>query len=736
MTQSAARGPSPEKAVPWRLRRDLQWYPADRNSDDWTVRDPVRLTYFRMRREEREFLQLLDGRRSLRTVVQKLSGRFPDVPFAASGLISFLSAAIRSGLLVSTIPGHGTRLALDRRRQQAAAVPRKLLSLISHRFRGPDPQPLLIRLDRAAGWVFHPAVLAGLALFVLTAALVVLSHGARLAAELPQLDSMFTVRNLLQIGLIIAVVKVLHELAHGLTCVHHGRECHELGCVVIGVLPLLYCDVSDSWTLNSRWHRIQIAAAGIAVELFLAAVCGLLWVSSVPGPLHAAFLNIMLVCSLNTVLVNGNPLLRYDGYYVLSDLLNIPNLGPRSRQAAISLFDRYVLGVPLPAAVHGTGLRAAGMPLFGLISGLYRLFVLAAILLIFYRILAPYRLEPIAWLLTASTAAGIAVQMFLALRQRISAVARSAGVSRAVVGLTGFILGIGLILFWPLPGSVRAPFTLTPGTSHPVYVSTPGRLVDSADYGQILKPGDTIARLASPDIELLLARTEAEYREQQVRLQWLRAARGASPESALALPATQAALRSTEERLAALRRRASRLHLSSPAAGTLLPPRTRPPQRDAHHPDVQRFWQETPLAPVNRSAWLEPQTLVGWIGRAEDLRAVVYVRQQDVEFVRADATAVLVFDSHPRQPLFGRVTVLGTQPETQVPWELLADGSVAGHADGRPTQTYFAVQVKPDDADRPVPPLYSTGTASISCPPASLARRAWRFLTHTFGVNL
>src|SRR5690606_35624007 len=102
--------------------------------------------------------------------------------------------------------------------------------------------------------------------------------------------------------------------------------------------PLPYCDTTDSWLHESRWNRAHVASAGILVEILIASICCLLWSVSVPGVLSLMLFNIMLICSVNTVLINGNPLLRYDGYYVLSDVLHYPNLGPEARRVAISWF--------------------------------------------------------------------------------------------------------------------------------------------------------------------------------------------------------------------------------------------------------------------------------------------------------------------------------------------------------------------------------------------------------------
>ncbi len=148
--------------------------------------------------------------------------------------------------------------------------------------------------------------------------------------------------------LALAVVKVLHELGHALTCKHFGGDCHEIGVLLLFFTPCLYCNVSDAWLFPGKWPRIAVSAAGIAVEVFLAAIATFLWWFSIPGVFNTLCLNIMIVCSLNTLLINGNPLLRYDGYYVLADLLDVPNLGQQSRWLLGRLLAGFFLGSDPP----------------------------------------------------------------------------------------------------------------------------------------------------------------------------------------------------------------------------------------------------------------------------------------------------------------------------------------------------------------------------------------------------
>src|SRR5206468_11742270 len=139
-------------------------------------------------------------------------------------------------------------------------------------------------------------------------------------------------KNWIYLGGTLAITKVIHEFGHGLSCKHFGGECHEMGVMLLVMTPCLYCNVSDSWMLPNKWHRAAIGAAGMYIELVMASIATFLWWFSEPGLLNNVCLAVMFVCSVTTLVFNANPLMRYDGYYILADLLEIPNLRQKAGQ--------------------------------------------------------------------------------------------------------------------------------------------------------------------------------------------------------------------------------------------------------------------------------------------------------------------------------------------------------------------------------------------------------------------
>ena len=182
-------------------------------------------------------------------------------------------------------------------------------------------------------------------------------------------------QNLLVLLLVYPVVKALHELGHGLAVKNWGGEVHEMGVLLLVFVPIPYVDASASNAFYQKHRRMLVDAAGIMVELFLAAIAMLLWSDMDPGLMRDLCFNVLFIGGVSTLLFNGNPLLRFDGYYVLSDLLEIPNLASRSSQFLGYLLRRYVLGLKLarsPVTARG---ERGWFVCYGLLAGTYRIFI-------------------------------------------------------------------------------------------------------------------------------------------------------------------------------------------------------------------------------------------------------------------------------------------------------------------------------------------------------------------------
>lgn len=227
-----------------------------------------------------------------------------------------------------------------RERQQFMA---RYANPMSIRIRLLDPDRMLEALHPWAGWMFGRFGLLLWLAVVLPALGLAAFHAAELSGNIS--DRVLSTQNLLLMGCLYPILKALHELGHGLVTKRHGGEVHEFGVLLMALFPLPYVDASASDAFPGKWTRALVGAAGMMVELFLAALAMYVWVLAEPGVVRSVAFNIMLISGASAVLFNGNPLLRYDGYYILCDLIEIPNLGVRANRYWTYLAERYLLRI-------------------------------------------------------------------------------------------------------------------------------------------------------------------------------------------------------------------------------------------------------------------------------------------------------------------------------------------------------------------------------------------------------
>lgn len=740
--------------IPLQLRPDLDILPVQTiHGAGWLLRDPLRLSYFEVSPAGLRFLQLLNGWRSLSDLQQALQREYPGEQITAEDLLALQRSVMQAGLLRTIWPRrsvftagaagdettglNSAAAAFDSWRSARELLSRWGLQRLSFRWRGPDPTPLLNWLVPRLQRVWHPVMAQVVCGFVLLAFTAVLLSLSQLRSELPDLAALLTVSNLLALAVAVTLARLLHELGHAIACRWFGGECHELGVMVIVFFPLLYCDVSDSRRFPTS-QRILVAAAGIVVELLIAAVAAVLWLLSYPGFLHALFLNLLLFCSLNTLLINGNPLMRYDGYYVLSDMLAIPNLWQQATGAARRLCSRILLG---PARVmHDvlpvTPAAAAGLAILGAAMLFWRVSASLTLLIVVYRLLEPAGLES-AVVLPASASLLLGLPGLAAgVRNRVSEAVSPARARRGLWATVGVVL---LLLCVPFSWPASVPCVLTPGRAAAVYAKAPGELVWSIAAGSVVRAGDVLAEFRNAELEQQLAAAQGLRTQRQATVRSLQNLQFTESTAAAALPAAEESLKAADERYQTLRAAYDELTLRSPRAGVVLQPRNIPAADDG---EAGRTWDRYVLDSGTIGAWVEPQTLVCWVGETADLRVVAMSEQSDVERLQsAGSAARVILFARSDMRLAAVVESVGTSPVPAVDRELISAGLVAARPDGSPWQPLFATQLALTAASpsseslvTALPPLYAAGIARIPTKPASLISRTWRLARRTFRV--
>lgn len=499
---SNAAAPAPvassQRPVPLVGRRDLQATAVDFRGDSWwVVKDPVNLQYHRMQAEHYCVLQLLDGVRSLKQIRDELAKQFPAAPLQLADIQRTITNLHAQGLVWNQRPGHaGNLLRAGRsvRRQKLWQLAGNLLSI---RLPGWDPDQTLTQLHRSLKWIFHPVTGFLALLLVISAWTLLVVEFDEFLRRLPEFRRFFGWQNLAWLWLTLAATKVLHEFGHGLTCKHFGSECHEMGVMLLVFSPTMYCDVTDSWMLADKWKRIWIAAAGMIVEVVVSALAIFVWWFTTPGLLNHLCLNVFFVTTITTVIFNANPLLRYDGYYMLSDWLEIPNLRMRSANQLRSTFAGACLGIPSAPDPLLPETGRLGFLAYAVASTLYGWFVLFGVLGFLYVVLKPYGLQSLGMALAAFSLLGIAGRIATDVWRILSA-PRSEPMNHARATSTVFAT-VGLIacaMMVPLPWYVEAPFLIEPHNVTHVLSPAAGRMVSMTGLpGNSVEKGQTLVRL-------------------------------------------------------------------------------------------------------------------------------------------------------------------------------------------------------------------------------------------------
>ncbi|HUX24525.1 MAG TPA: hypothetical protein VMV87_07905 [Burkholderiales bacterium] len=269
--------------------------------------------------------------------------------------------------------------ALDRhKRKRFETVKQWLLNPMSLKLPLLNPDRFLTALAPYVRWCFGPLG-AALWLVVMFPALVLAAqHWPELTHNLS--DRVLSSSNLLVMLAVYPVVKLLHELGHGFAVKRWGGAVRELGLMFLIFAPVPYVEASSSATFPSKYRRALVAAAGMLVELFLAALALYAWLLAQPGLLRAVAFNVMVIGGVSTVVVNGNPLLRYDGYYILSDLIEIPNLAQRGVAWWAWLLDRYAFGATDAVKPDETPAEQRWLTLYAPLAWCYRTLVTVSVI--------------------------------------------------------------------------------------------------------------------------------------------------------------------------------------------------------------------------------------------------------------------------------------------------------------------------------------------------------------------
>ena len=479
----------------------------------YVLENPLNNQYFRLRPEAYEFIARLRPDQTVEQVWHACLESNPEHTPGQDAVIRLLSQLYLSGLLHYENPEDSAELfrRFEKRRQRE--LKSKFLNLMFIRFPLLDPDRFLKRMLPLVGPLISPF---GFVIWLLTvgAALkLVLDYFPSLKDES---QAILAPGNLGWLYLGLVILKVLHEFGHAFFCRKFGGEVHVMGVMLMIFTPIPYVDATSSWGFSSRWHRALVGLAGMMVEVFVAALATFVWANTGAGLVHNLAYNMMFIASVSTVLFNLNPLLRFDGYYILCDLLNYPNLHQHSAAQLKHSVKRHAYGVVQSQSPVDAKKEKALLGTFGILSHIYRIIVFTGILLFVADRFLLLGLIMVAICLVSWIVVPLGKWGYYLLADPELDRVRMRAIS---VSLGFLALLLGFLQLIPLPHRFRASGVVEAVDWTELVTQTDGQVIEvMAEPGSTVAKGAPLLRMANPELVLELQRTQARLEEVQLRL--------------------------------------------------------------------------------------------------------------------------------------------------------------------------------------------------------------------------
>ncbi len=607
--------------------------PHEYRGEKWYVlRDPVNGDLHRIDRPAYEIVRRLDGSIDVSAIhddlLEKLGEKAPTQP----EVLQLLAELALAGLIQTDRAGDIEQLkwrrTLRRRKRLADQI-----NPLSFKVAVFNLERVIHWLDPLGRVLFSRGSAITLGMLIMLAGLLTIINGADLSAAVDRLYS--SPELLFMIWLAYPLMKVIHELAHALAARRYGARVTDIGVRLLVLTPVPYIDASMSALLSRKSERAIVAAAGIGAELVTAALATLLWLMIEPGGLRDFLLALILIGTVSTLLFNGNPLLRFDGYYVLTDLLELPNLARRSRQYLVNTLAIRILRSQRAVAMHTSPGERPWLLGYAIASWIYRGLLFASIAVLVAQIHRPAgvltALIALVWLVFIPIGRGI---VFLQASPTL------AGRRAMTISLVGaYLFALCLVLAVPAPNSTVAQGVVWLPERAVIRASTSGSIDRMlATDGQFVQNGQPIVQLDNPD--LLLAVKQQQAKVQALEVQYTSKVDAQASEANTLLPELEHARKALEQ----ARDEQAALRLVAADEGRLVIPA----ERDRHQ------------------AWLDQGDIFGYVLGEQSRTVRVALTSDEALRLRADLGDIEV--------------VLATTPERSWPARIAGEAPAAQRA--------------------------------------------------------
>jgi len=474
----------------------------------YVIHEKYNNKYFRITPESYKFLMVLTPKKTVNEVWENYLEKFPEITPSQDELIQLLSQLHQFNILFYKNRPKNEHIFDRHVKKKKSELKNKFISFMYIKIPLFDPEEYLEKFKELIGLIFNIKTLVIWFIVVLFGIKTFFENYHNFSSES---EGMLSPSNIIYLYISLVILKILHEFGHSMMTKKFGGEVHAMGVMFIIFTPLPYMDASSSWSFRNKWHRVFVGFAGMLVELFVAAIAAIIWANTGAGLVHALAFNMMVIGSVSSLLFNGNPLLKFDSYYMLSDYLEIPNLQKRSKDIFYYIAEKYIFKIESSFAYFTTVKENILLMLYGISSLMYRFFVTLVIAMFvsdeFFAIgVIVVLMSVYMWILKP-------FYTFIKYLFTSSKLYKNRKYAVSISSLFGGLIVI-LICFIPFPDSIRASGVVQSDKFINVFIPTEGVLKNIyVKNGQYVKKGELLFELENDELPIKIKLLNAQLKE-------------------------------------------------------------------------------------------------------------------------------------------------------------------------------------------------------------------------------
>ncbi|MEM6823203.1 MAG: biotin/lipoyl-binding protein, partial [Verrucomicrobiota bacterium] len=495
-----------------KLRGDLTFTVQEfRGERCCVVEDPTSGKFYRIGLREYYFIRQLDGKKTVGKALADMAGDAHQEALTEGEATSILRWLLETGLAAT---GESARadLMFSKVQQKRDVKIKTFTNILFFKHSLGNPDRLIDRLTRLFGfWVGWPGWALGGILFMIGLSLVIWNWDTFLASS----EGVLAADNWLWLAVAWVLLKIVHESWHGIVCKYYGGKVPDAGVLFVLFTPMGYVDATSSWRFSNKWKRIHVSAAGMFIEAVIAAIAVMVWAQNEPSPIQTIAYNVVIMATVVTIVFNANPLLKFDGYYILADLLEIPNLYQRGQTALKNASRKFLIGIPNVEVIDWNKREEVFIFIYGVAAFIWRILILVTILTA-----ASFLFGGGGKILALLAGLGLVIpatkKLFTYLKEGKPGERPNPKIYGLRIG--GLIAALLLLAFFPFRPTLTAPGITDFGDASIVRVECPG-FVEKVHVtnGSRVRKGDVLVTLRNDDAKAELRRIRMELKQAQIK---------------------------------------------------------------------------------------------------------------------------------------------------------------------------------------------------------------------------